>query len=77
MYAPRQRIIRRNMKIKIKDKKLPLPNAWKQCGLSLEEWKELQSGKTMDVTSVPEAVKNLVDVEETASKPKSKIPGGK
>ena len=65
------------MKIKLKDKKLPLPNAWKQCGLSLEEWKELQSGKTMDATSVPEAVKNLVDIEKSTSKPKSKTQGGK
>ena len=65
------------MKIKMKDKKLPLPNAWKQCGVSLKEWEELQSGKTIDATSVPEAVKNLVDVQDTTSKPKTKIPGGK
>ena len=65
------------MKVKLKDKKLPLPNAWKQCGLSLEGWKELQSGKTVDVTSVPDAIKKLVDVEESASKSKPKTSGGK
>ena len=65
------------MKIKIKDKKIPLPNAWKQCGLSIEEWKELQNGKTMKVTSVPEVMKNLIDVEESTSKLKTKSTGGK
>ena len=65
------------MKIKMKDKKLRLPNVWKQCGLSIDEWKELQEGKEMEVTSVPDVVKNLVDVEESASKSKTKSTGGK
>jgi uncharacterized linocin/CFP29 family protein len=65
------------MKIKIKDKKVSLPNAWKQCGLSLKEWEELQNGKTVEVTSITEAIKNLVDVEESISKPKPKTQGGK
>ena len=65
------------MEIKMKDLSVSLPNAWKQCGLSKKDWDELQSGKTVDATSVSEAIKNLVDVEESASKPKSKISGGK
>ena len=65
------------MKIKMKDKKLRLPNVWKQCGLSIDEWKELQEGKEMEVTSVPDVLKNLVDVEESAFKPKTKSTGGK
>lgn len=65
------------IKIKMKDKTIRLPNAWKQCGLSLEEWKELQSGKSMEVTSVPEGMKNLINVEESAFKPKTKSTGGK
>ena len=65
------------MKIKLKDKNLPLPNAWKECGLSIKEWEELQSGKAMNVTSMPEVMKNLVDFEESASKSQPKTSGGK
>jgi uncharacterized linocin/CFP29 family protein len=65
------------MKIKMKDQSVSLPNAWKQCGLSKTDWDRLQGGKTVDATSVSEAIKNLVDVEESASKQKSKISGGK
>ena len=65
------------MKIKIKDQSVLLPNAWKQCGLSKKDWDELQSGKTVDATSISESIKNLVDIKESTSKPESKISGGK
>ena len=65
------------MKIKIKDKNIKLPNVWKQCGLSIEEWEELQKGKAMEVNSIPDVMKNLVDVEVSASKSKTKSTGGK
>ena len=50
------------MKIKMKDQSVSLPNAWKQCGLSKADWDRLQSGKTVDATSVSESIKNLVEL---------------
>ena len=35
------------MKIKLKDGKL-LPNNWKECGGSSEEWKALNNGQTIE-----------------------------
>lgn len=61
------------MKIKLKDPQA-LPNAWKSCGMTMEEWKDLEAGKTVEVKSIPELIKNQIDVVESAStKPK----GGK
>ena len=37
------------MKVKLKDKSSNLPNCWKQCGVSKEEWDKLQEGKEIDV----------------------------
>ena len=59
------------MKIKLKDPQA-LPNAWKSCGMTKDEWKELESGKTVEVKSVPQLIKENIDVVGSASKPKEK-----
>ena len=48
------------MKIKLKDKSSNLPNCWKQCGVSKEEWDKLQSGGEIDVKTIFIGVKHLV-----------------
>lgn len=50
------------MKIKLKDINTMLPNCWKSCGVSHEEWQSLQSGKTIEVKNVTEQIKNLVNI---------------
>ena len=62
------------MKIKLK-KGVVLPNNWKSCGCSVDDWADLNSGKSIEVNSVPELIKENVDVVETA--PKSKKKGDK
>ena len=59
------------MKIKLKDG-VVLPNNWKECGCSFNDWENLNSGKSIDVNSIPELIKDNVDVVESASKPKIK-----
>tara|TARA_R100001463_G_scaffold31738_1_gene71494 strand:+ start:4881 stop:5069 length:189 start_codon:yes stop_codon:yes gene_type:complete len=59
------------MKIKLK-KGVVLPNNWKSCGCSAEDWADLNNGKSIEVNSVPDLIKNNVDVAESASKNKSK-----
>ena len=59
------------MKIKLK-KGVVLPNNWKSCGCSAEDWADLNDGKSIDVSSVPKLIENNVDVVESASKPKPK-----
>ena len=59
------------MKIKLKNPQA-LPNAWKSCGMTKDEWKELESGKTVEVKSVPQLIKENIDVVGSASKPKEK-----
>ena len=59
------------MKIKLK-KGAVLPNNWKSCGCTADNWADLNAGKSIEVTSVPELIKNNVDVEGSASKPKEK-----
>ena len=43
------------MKIKLKNPQA-LPNAWKSCGMTKDEWKNLESGKTIEVESVPQLI---------------------
>ena len=57
------------MKIKLKNPQA-LPNAWKGCGMTKEGWKDLEAGKTVDVKSVPELIKDNIDVVGSASKKK-------
>jgi hypothetical protein len=55
------------MKVKMKRKGL-LPNCWKQCKASYEDWQELQLGKEIKISSIPESIKNLVEVVKSPSK---------
>ena len=49
------------MKIKLKNPQA-LPNAWKSCGMTKEEWKDLEAGNTVEVKSIPELIKDNTDV---------------
>ena len=62
------------MKIKLKNKSSNLPNCWKQCGASKEEWDKLQSGGEIDVKTIFVGVKHLV---ENTSSPVKKDKGDK
>ena len=55
------------MKIKLKNPQA-LSNAWKSCGMTIEEWKDLETGKTVEVKSLPELIKDNIDVVGAASK---------
>ena len=56
------------MKIKLIDKGTALPKCWKSCGASYEDWQELQSGKEIEVKTVPDAISSLVSVSGTKKK---------
>jgi|TARA_X000001388_G_scaffold77404_1_gene78066 hypothetical protein len=53
------------MKVKLKDKSNKLPNCWKECGCSFEDWQELQKGNSVEVS-------NLNNLEHLFDVPKSK-----
>ena len=55
------------MKIKLK-RRVVLPNNWKSCGCSAEDWADLNSGKSIEVSSVPKLIEDNVDVVESAPK---------
>ena len=59
------------MKIKLK-RGVVLPNNWKSCGCSAEDWADLNGGKSIEVNSVPKSIEDNIDVVESASKNKSK-----
>ena len=40
------------MKIKLKNG-VVLPNNWKSCGCSADDWADLNGGKSIEVNSVP------------------------
>ena len=56
------------MKIRLKDNVQALPNCWKSCGASYEDWKELQNGKEIEVKTVPDAISGLVNVSGAKKK---------
>jgi len=58
------------MKVKIKNKGSSLPNAWKACGMTMEEWDELKEGSVMDAKSLPEFLENMIEVVKSPSKEK-------
>ena len=58
------------MKIKLKNG-VALPNNWKSCGCSADDWADLHNGKTIEVSSVPKLIEDNVDVVESASKNKT------
>ena len=55
------------MKIKLKNPQA-LPNAWKSCGMKIEEWKDLEAGKTVEVKSIPKLIKDNINVVESTLK---------
>ena len=57
------------MKIKLKNG-MALPNNWKSCGCTKDDWDDLNNGKTIKVDSVPNLIEDKVDVVESTSKPK-------
>ena len=63
------------MKVKLK-KGIALANNWKSCGCTKENWDDLNAGKSIEVSSVPELIKDSLDGTESASKPKEKKQGG-
>ena len=56
------------MKIKLIDKSSNLPNCWKECGASKEEWDKLQAGEEIDVKTVPDTIGGLVSVSGAKKK---------
>tara|TARA_R110002020_G_C15691740_1_gene719891 strand:- start:296 stop:481 length:186 start_codon:yes stop_codon:yes gene_type:complete len=58
------------MKIKLKDKSSSLPNCWKKCGTNLEDWKKLQEGGEIEVSSVFVGIEHLVEVAASSKKQK-------
>tara|TARA_Y100000592_G_C5319302_1_gene244046 strand:- start:94 stop:267 length:174 start_codon:yes stop_codon:yes gene_type:complete len=52
------------MKVKLKDKSIKLPNCWKECGCSFEDWQELQKGKSIEVSSLNN-LDHLFDVSKS------------
>ncbi len=63
------------MKIKLK-RGIVLPNNWKSCGCTANDWADLNAGKSIEVNSVPELIKDSIDVAKVTSKPKEKKEGG-
>ena len=59
------------MKIKLKKDQI-LPNNWKQCGHTEEEWKSLNDGGSIEVNKVPSLIEIYVDIEKSTSPPKVK-----
>ena len=60
------------MKIKLIDKSSNLPNCWKQCGVGKEDWDKLQAGSDIEVKSIPDSIKSLVEVASASSPKKEK-----
>ena len=56
------------MKIKLIDKSVPLPNCWKSCGTSYEDWEELRKGKEIEVKAIPDVISSLVSVSGAKKK---------
>jgi len=56
------------MKIKLKQKDVKLPNCWKTCGVSYEDWQELQSGKGIEASFVPEYLESMIEVIKSTQK---------
>ena len=66
------------MKVKIKELVRRLPNCWKQCGVSSEDWDKLKAGETIEVKTLVYAIKSLVNVvDDSSSKKTKKLKGDK
>lgn len=55
------------MKVKMKSKG-SLPNCWKSCGASYDDWQDLQSGKEIEVSSIPQSIENLVEIKSPSKR---------
>ena len=65
------------MKIKLKRHQV-LPNNWKSCGHTADDWENLNNGKSIEVEKVPSLIENYVEaVELTPSNKQKKQTGGK
>ena len=49
------------MKIRLKNKSSYLPNCWKQCGVSKEDWDKLEAGGEIDVKATVVGMEHLVE----------------
>ena len=58
------------MKIKLSNKKNQLPSSRSHQGLRYTDWFKLNSGKSIEIDSIPELIKDKV--EEVKSKTKEK-----
>ena len=56
------------MKAKLKDSNVGLPNCWKECGCSFEDWQKLQEGKEVELKSFPESIGHLFNAPKSKSK---------
>ena len=56
------------MKIKLKDKGVKLPNIWKSCGASSEDWQGVHDCKEIEVNAVPEIIETLVSISGAKKK---------
>ena len=56
------------MKIQLINKGSSLPNCWKECGASFEDWEELKAGKEISVKSISNSIKNFVKENKKESK---------
>tara|TARA_Y100001973_G_C5198496_1_gene335939 strand:+ start:498 stop:692 length:195 start_codon:yes stop_codon:yes gene_type:complete len=64
------------MKIK-KIESVNLPNAWKQCGVSLDDWQKLKNGEVIEVNNIVDEMNHLVVEVDSSPKPKKEVKGGK
>ena len=60
------------MKIKLIDKKTPLPNCWKSCGVDKDAWDKLQEGKEIEVKQIGAGIESLVESKSSAAPVKKK-----
>ena len=59
------------MKIKLKRNQV-LPNNWKVCGNTAEDWENLNNGKSIEVGKVPSAIEQYVEVVDSSTSYKQK-----
>ncbi|MBT7929622.1 hypothetical protein HN682_06885 [Candidatus Peregrinibacteria bacterium] len=57
------------MKIKLKDKKIQLSSSHSHRGVKYADWLKLNDGKSIEIDSIPELIKDEV-VEVKTTKPK-------
>ena len=56
------------MKVKLKDSNVGLPNCWKECGCSFDDWQKLQEGGEVELKSLPESIEHLFDAPKSQKK---------